>query len=362
MRSIDKLKDIALAGRLAKNILNFSSKEIKIFAAGEGLAYSIIKNKLGEMLNPSVSFLFGPGCPACVTSVEAIDKAICIASMKDIIFILQEEYLNIPGSKQSLSGLREKSNSIRIIESPVEAVTIAGREPDKRIVFLAAGFEDAAAENLYALSLAKKKDLKNFFMLNSHLKFGALLTGILPQNNYLVNGILLSGRIFSVTGYNEYKDLPGRLKIPVVITGCEPLDILQSVYLIAKQIKEGRCETENQFTRGAPAGGNKAALNLISDYFETANKNWRSFGNIENGGYKFKKEFYRYDAEKNFPIKYTMPEESVFCEAKKVLKGQIVPYKCSAYSKLCSPPHALGAPMAAKDGICSLFFKLKRNN
>lgn len=360
MLSFDKFKDLKLAEKLSEKILSGADQRTNIMAAGEGLAYSIIKNKLCELVKGKINFLFGPGCPACITPIEVIDKAVSIASLNNAVIALYEEFLCIPGSKQSLNESKEKGNDIRVIDSPLEAVKIAESEFDKKIVFLSAGFEHSTAINSYALSLAHKKGLRNFFILNSQPVFHSCIKAVLSSCNSNIQGLMLSGKIITVTGYNKYHDIAAGLKIPIVVSGCEPLDILHSVYLITRQLDEGRSKVENQFIRGTSINGNNIAVQNINNYFEVTNKTWRSLGLIENSSYKLKKEFSQYDAEKQFSTKYTMPEESVFCEANKVLRGSKAPDNCSAYTKLCTPSHTLGAPMASKEGICNLFFKYRR--
>ncbi|MCU0365490.1 MAG: hydrogenase formation protein HypD, partial [Ignavibacteriaceae bacterium] len=321
-----------------------------------GQTHSILKYSIEEFLPEEITLIHGPGCPVCVTPLELIDKAISIAQRDDVIFTSFGDMLRVPGSKYDLLSLKAKGGNVKMVYSPLDAVRLAENNPDKKVVFFAVGFETTAPANAMSVVEAKRKGLKNYFILCSHVLVPPAIKALLSAKNNNIQGFLAAGHVCVVMGYNEYFQIAEKYKVPIVVTGFEPIDILQGILFTIKQLEVGKSEVQNQYSRVVTKDGNVAAQKLLEEVFERTDRKWRGIGNIPLSGFKLKDEYSDYDAEKIFKVENIETEESPFCIAGEVLQGIKKPIECYAFGKDCTPERPLGAPMVSTEGACAAYF------
>ncbi|CUT07341.1 hydrogenase expression/formation protein HypD [Candidatus Kryptonium thompsonii] len=300
MKFIDEYRDSKLVKAYVEKIHEITTREWTIMEICGGQTHTIIKYGIDEMLPDKINIVHGPGCPVCVTPLEIIDKAIEIASTPGVIFCSFGDMLRVPGSKKDLFTVKSEGGDVRIVYSPLDAVKIAMKNPDKKVVFFAIGFETTAPANAMAVWRAKELGLKNFFALVSHVRVPPAIITILESPWNMINGFIAAGHVCTVMGYEEYEPIAEKYKVPIVVTGFEPVDILQGIFMLIKQLEEGRHEVENQYKRSVRREGNIPAKQLIFKVFEIADMKWRGIGLIPNSGFKLKEEFSEFDAEKVF--------------------------------------------------------------
>jgi hydrogenase expression/formation protein HypD len=313
------------------------------------------------LLPQDVELVHGPGCPVCVTSLEMIDKAHALARRPDVIFCSFGDMLRVPGSHGDLLLLKAKGADIRIVYSPIDCLKIAARNPDKKVVFFAIGFETTAPANAMAVWQAKKQGLGNFSILVSHVLVPPSIASILQSPMNRVQGFLGPGHVCTVMGYREYEPIVARFQVPIVITGFEPLDLLHGVLLTVRQLEAGRAEVENAYGRVVNREGNRVAIDLINKVFEVCDRKWRGVGSIPKSGYKLRWEFRDHDAERIFSIKEIDTQEPAICISGQVLRGIKKPHDCPAFGKQCNPEHPLGATMVSAEGACAAYYAYGRH-
>ncbi|CUS97003.1 hydrogenase formation protein HypD [Candidatus Chrysopegis kryptomonas] len=361
MRFIDEYRDLKLVQAYVEKIHEITTREWTIMEICGGQTHTIIKYGIDEMLPDKINIVHGPGCPVCVTPLEIIDKAIEIASTPGVIFCSFGDMLRVPGSKKDLFTVKSEGADVRIVYSPLDAVKIAIKNPDKKVVFFAIGFETTAPANAMAVWRAKELGLKNFFVLVSHVRVPPAMITILESPWNMINGFIAAGHVCTVMGYEEYEPIAKKYKVPIVVTGFEPVDILQGIFMLIKQLEEGRYEVENQYTRSVRREGNIPAKQLIFKVFEIADMKWRGIGLIPQSGFKLKKEFEEFDAEKVFStVADINTEESQICISGYVLQGVKKPSDCPAFGTLCTPLNPLGAPMVSSEGACAAYYNYGR--
>jgi len=321
-----------------------------------GQTHTIMKFGIEYLLPKEITLLHGPGCPVCVTPVEMIDKAIAIASRPEVIFTSFGDMLRVPGSKRDLLSVKAEFGNVRIVYSPLDAIKIAQQNPEKRIVFFAVGFETTAPANAMAVWQAKQLGLKNFSILCAHVLVPPAIEALLSSPTNSIQGFLAAGHVCTIVGYEEYVLIANKYKVPIVVTGFEPVDILQGIYMILKQLEVGNSVVENQYSRSVLRQGNSGAKQLIADIFEVTDRKWRGIGEIAHSGLQLKKDFEDFDAEKLFYVDEVEQQESPLCLAGLVLQGQIKPRDCTAFGTHCTPEHPLGAPMVSSEGACAAYF------
>ncbi|MEX1276807.1 MAG: hydrogenase formation protein HypD, partial [Bacteroidota bacterium] len=321
-----------------------------------GQTHTIVKYGLEELLPKEITLVHGPGCPVCVTPLEIIDKAIAIASMPGVILASFGDMLRVPGSSKDLLTVRAEGGSVRMVYSPLDALTIAKQNPDKKVVFFGVGFETTAPANAMAVSQARRLGLKNFSLLCSHVLVPPAMEAILSAPGTRVQGFLAAGHVCTVMGYEEYFPLAKKYRVPIVVTGFEPVDILQGVYMTVKQLEEGRADVENQYARSVRREGNILARKLLAEVFEVTDRAWRGLGVIPSSGYKLSKTYAEFDAEQIFDIEDIRAVESPLCIAGQVLQGLKRPHDCPAFGLQCTPEKPLGAPMVSSEGACAAYF------
>ncbi len=361
MKYLDEFRDADAARRLADAIAHTVTKPWVIMEVCGGQTHTIVKYGIDKVIPPCVELVHGPGCPVCVTSLEMIDRAHAIASRPDVVFCSFGDMLRVPGSHGDLLQLKSQGSDVRVVYSPLDAVNLAAANPDRKVVFFAIGFETTAPPNAMAVYLAKKRGLTNFSVLVSHVLVPPSITAILQAPGNRVQGFLGPGHVCTVMGYTEYEPIARRYQVPIVITGFEPVDMLEGVLWTVRQLEEGRAEVENQYSRAVRREGNQASKQLIDDVFEVCDRKWRGVGSIPKSGYRLRYEYRQHDAERIFEVDDIETNESSVCISGQVLKGLKKPHHCPAFGKECTPLTPLGATMVSAEGACAAYYAYGRH-
>lgn len=360
MKFIDEYRDKDASMRYSELIHNITTKSWNIMEVCGGQTHAIVKYGIDELLPKSIRLIHGPGCPVCVTSLELIDKSIEIASRKNVIFCSFGDMLRVPGSKKDLLQVKAEGRDVRMMYSPLDALKIAKDNPLKEVVFFAVGFETTAPANAMTVYQAKEQGIKNFSILVSHVLVPPAMEAILSSKNNLVQGFLAAGHVCAVMGYNEYYPLAEKYKVPIVVTGFEPLDILQGIYMCVKQFEEGRHEVENQYARVVSRDGNLTAQNIVSTVFKIGTRKWRGIGEIPNSGLVLQDDYIEYDASLKFGLADLIVEEPKECISGLVLQGIKKPNECEAFGTKCTPERPLGATMVSSEGACAAYYRYRK--
>jgi hydrogenase expression/formation protein HypD len=361
MRYVDEFRDAKLVKAGLAEIRRLATRPWTIMEICGGQTHAIMHYGLDELLPPEIELVHGPGCPVCVTSLELIDKALAIASMPGVIFTSYGDMLRVPGSHGDLFSVRAAGGQVRVVYSPLDAVKIAEQNPDKQVVFFAIGFETTAPSNLMSVLRARELGLKNFSVLVSQVCVPPAMHAILGSPNNRVQGFLAAGHVCSVMGYWEYPPVADKYKVPMVVTGFEPLDLVQGVLMCVRQLEQGTHTVENAYSRAVTFDGNKAAQAMINQVFEPCDRNWRGIGPIPMSGWKLRKEYTDLDAEKRFQVGHIHTQESPICIAGQILQGLKKPPQCPAFGTLCTPDTPLGATMVSSEGACSAYYRYARD-
>jgi hydrogenase expression/formation protein HypD len=360
MKHLDEYRDAPAVAGLAAAIRSVTSKPWTLMEICGGQTHSILKHGLDRMLPPEIRLVHGPGCPVCVTPVELIDKAIVIAGKPEVIFCSFGDMLRVPGSQHSLFDAKAMGADVRIVYSPLDALRLACENPERQVVFFAVGFETTAPANAMAVWQAEQLGIDNFSVLVAHVLVPPAMEAILRSPNCRVQGFLAPGHVCTVEGYAGYEPIAARYHVPVVVTGFEPVDILEGILMVVRQLETGRAEVENQYARVVRREGNTAARNLVSEVFEVSNRSWRGVGEIPDSGLKLRYRFRIFDAEVRFRIRMAPIPEPPECIAGLVLQGLKRPSDCPAFGTICNPEHPLGAPMVSSEGACSAYYLYAR--
>ncbi|MDL1892921.1 hydrogenase formation protein HypD [Sphingobacteriales bacterium CHB3] len=356
MRFIDEYRDGEIARRYAEEIKRITTRTWTLMEICGGQTHSIVKSGIESLLPEEIQLVHGPGCPVCVTPLEIIDKAIAIASRPDVIFTSFGDMLRVPGSHKDLLAVKAEGGDVRMVYSPLDALTVAKNNPDKRVVFFAVGFETTAPANAMAVKEARRRNILNFSILSSHVLVPPAIAAILSSSTSRVQGLLAAGHVCTVMGYEEYFPLVEKYKVPIVVTGFEPVDILQGIYMTVKQLEEGRCEVENQYSRSVRREGNLAARALLREVFAVIDRKWRGIGEIPSSGFGLSELYADFDAGKIFGVESIEVQEPAMCIAGDVLRGIRKPHECPAFGNECNPEHPLGAPMVSSEGACAAYY------
>ncbi|MGD0337518.1 MAG: hydrogenase formation protein HypD [Bacteroidota bacterium] len=361
MRFIDEYRDAGTAKKYAEKIAALITRPWTIMEICGGQTHTIVKYGVESMLPDSITLVHGPGCPVCVTPLEIIEKAIRIASQPGVIFTSFGDMLRVPGTQKDLLTVKAEGGDIRIVYSPLDAVKIAQENPEKKVVFFAVGFETTAPANAMAVWQAKKNGLKNFSILCSHVLVPPAMEAILSSPTNCVQGFLAAGHVCTIMGFEEYIPIAERYHVPIVVTGFEPVDIFQGLYMVIKQLEEGRTEVENQYGRSVRKEGNRPAQKLIREVFTTTHRKWRGIGEIPMSGYRLNEDYAEFDAENLFNVTGLEVRESPLCIAGIILQGLKKPNDCTAFGTQCTPEHPLGAPMVSSEGACAAYYHYQKN-
>jgi hydrogenase expression/formation protein HypD len=360
MKYLSEFRNGEIAQRMAREIHQAVTRPWKIMEVCGGQTHSIIKNGIDQMLPAGLEMVHGPGCPVCVTPLELIDKALAIAAQPGVIFCSFGDMLRVPGTDSDLFQIKGRGGDVRVVYSPLDAVDLAVKNPDKQVVFFGVGFETTAPANAMSVHLAKRRGLTNFSLLVSHVLVPPAIDAILSAPGNKIDAFLAAGHVCSVMGYWEYPPLAEKFSVPIVVTGFEPLDLLDGIRRAVLQLESGRHQVENAYSRVVTHDGNRAAQKLLSEVFELTDRAWRGIGTIPQSGWRLNNDYRDYDAELRFHITGIHTEESPLCHAGEVLRGAIKPAECPAFGKQCTPRHPLGATMVSSEGACAAYYNYGR--
>ena len=360
MKYQSEYRDAGAAQGFAQQIRRITTRPWTLMEICGGQTHAIVKFGLDELLPEKIELVHGPGCPVCVTPLELIDKAVQIAMRPEVIFCSFGDMLRVPGSESDLFGIKARGGDVRILYSPLEALKIARENPTKEIVFFAVGFETTAPAHAMAVYQAKQQGIKNFSVLVSIVLVPPAMEAILGSDTNRVQGFLAAGHVCAIMGYDEYLPIAAKYKVPIVVTGFEPLDILQGIAMCVAQLEEGRYEVENQYTRAVTEAGNLPAQHYIKEVFRVVNRKWRGIGEIGSSGVGLRPEYAEFDAELRFNVGGYTAEESPLCISGLIMQGQKKPHECSAFGKQCTPEKPLGAPMVSNEGACAAYYRYRR--
>lgn len=361
MKYLDEYRDGETARKLAQAIARTVNRSWVIMEVCGGQTHSIVKYGIDRVLPEQVELVHGPGCPVCVTCLEMIDRAHAIASRPDVIFCSFGDMLRVPGSRGDLLQLKSQGCDIRIVYSPLDAVNLAAANPNKQVVFFAIGFETTAPPNAMAVWLAHKRKLRNFSALVSHVLVPPAMTAILSSPGNRVQGFLGPGHVCTVVGYDEYAPIAQEFHVPIVITGFEPVDLLEGVLLTVRQLEAGQAKVENQYSRTVCREGNPQSKKLMDEVFEVCDRKWRGVGMIPASGYRLREAYRDHDAERIFEVEDIRTQESTICISGDILRGLKKPHQCSAFGKTCTPQNPLGATMVSSEGACAAYHAYGRH-
>jgi len=327
-----------------------------------GQTHAIVKFGIDELLPKQITLIHGPGCPVCVTPLEMIDKALDIAARPNVIFTSFGDMLRVPGSTTDLLSVKAKGGDVRMVYSPLDAVKLAEQNPAKEVVFFGVGFETTAPATAMAVYSAAQKKLKNFSLLVSHVLVPPAMEALMSSPGCKVQGFLAAGHVCTVMGFEEYFPVAAKYHVPIVVTGFEPLDILQGVLMVVQQLESGRAEVENQYARAVRREGNQPAQKLIREVFRVIPRKWRGVGEIPKSGLGLSEAYAAFDAEKKFGVTEHHVEEPAECISGLVLQGLKKPQECSVFGTKCNPEHPLGATMVSSEGACAAYYRYRRHD
>ncbi len=366
MKYVDEYRDPQAVRRLAEAICRATTRPWCIMEVCGGQTHAIIRFAIDKLLPPEITLIHGPGCPVCVTPIGIIDKAVAIASRRhqggpEVIFCTFGDMMRVPGSKHDLFKVKSAGGDVRVVYSPMDAVALAQKHPERQVAFFAVGFETTAPANAMAVAQAARLGLQNFSILTSHVLVPPAICAVLESPSNRVQGFLAAGHVCTITGTNEYRALTEQYRVPIVVTGFEPLDILQGILMCVKQLETDRHEVENQYSRSVRAEGNPAALKQIEEVFRPVSRRWRGIGEIPASGLELREAYADYDAARRFGVTDITAEEPPECIAGEILQGHKKPHECPVFGKTCDPEHPLGAPMVSAEGACSAYYRYRRH-
>jgi len=362
MRFVDEYRDAKAAKRFADKIARLATRPWTIMEVCGGQTHAIVKFGIDQILPTRITLLHGPGCPVCVTSVEIIEKALELASRPGLIFCSFGDMLRVPGARRDLFAVKAEGADVRVMYSPLDALALARENPNKEVVFFAVGFETTAPATATAVYQARRERVMNFSMLVAHVLIPPAIELILASPHTRVQGFLAAGHVCTVTGYDTYETIARKYRVPIVVTGFEPLDILQGIHMCIRQLEEGRADVENQYTRSVRKEGNVPARALIEEVFEVVPRKWRGIGEIPGSGLRLREPYAAWDAEKRFEPAGQGSEESPECISGLILQGRMKPPECPAFAVTCTPQRPLGATMVSSEGACAAYYRYRRTS
>jgi hydrogenase expression/formation protein HypD len=361
MKHIDEYRDARIARGLLAALERKTTRPWVLMEICGGQTHTLMRYGIDTLIPSQVELVHGPGCPVCVTPLEVVEKAIQIASQPDVIFVSYGDMLRVPGSATDLLRVKAAGGDVRIAYSPMEAVKIARANPERRVVFFGIGFETTAPANAMAVFEAKREGLRNFSMLVSHVLVPPAIRLLLESPANRVQGFIAPGHVCAVMGYWEYEALSKQYRVPIVVGGFEPVDLIEAILMLVAQLEEGRAEAENQYARAVTLVGNRIAQKVLLEVFEVVDRKWRGIGAIPQSGFRLRPEFAEYDAERIFGLADATVEEPAECIAAQVLRGLRKPVDCPAFGVRCTPENPLGAPMVSSEGACAAYYQYRRD-
>jgi hydrogenase expression/formation protein HypD len=359
LKYIDEYRDGKLVRNLLREIEGQVSRPWKIMEICGGQTHSFMKYGLLDLLPEEIRMIHGPGCPVCVTPVELIDKAVSLCLTEQVILASFGDMLRVPGSHQDLLGAKAAGGDVRAVFSPMDALHLAVQHPDKEVVFFAVGFETTAPAVALAVKQARKRNLANFSILVAHVRVPPAMEALLSAPDASIDGFLAAGHVCTVMGYEEYIPISERYRIPVVVTGFEPVDLLLGILKTTQMLEAGKHGVDNAYSRSVRKEGNTCATELLDEVFEPCNRTWRGIGVIPLSGYALRSQYNPYDAEQKFSLGTIQTRESEVCIAGEILTGNKIPTQCPAFGKACIPEKPLGAPMVSSEGACAAYYRFR---
>ena len=360
MKYLDEFSNPDLAATLLDRIRATCTRRWAIMEVCGGQTHSIIRHGIDQLLPDEIEMIHGPGCPVCVTPLEIIDRALAIAALPGVIFCSFGDMLRVPGSSQDLFRIKGNGGDVRVVYSPLDALKIAKDNPDRQVVFFGIGFETTAPANAMTVYQAKRLGIGNFSLLVSHVLVPPAIAAIMESETCRVQAFLAAGHVCSVMGTTEYPPLAEKYRVPIVVTGFEPLDILEGIRRTVLQLESGRHEVENAYPRAVSTDGNPAAKAMLTDVFERTDRTWRGIGMIPGSGWRLSAKYAEFDAENRFDVRGIRTNESTLCRSGEVLQGLIKPHECAAFGKECTPRNPLGATMVSSEGACAAYYLYRR--
>jgi hydrogenase expression/formation protein HypD len=360
MKFLDEYRDSDAAQKLAREIARTVTRPWTLMEVCGGQTHAIVKFGLDELLPPTLTLIHGPGCPVCVTPLELIDKALEIAVRPEVIFCSFGDMLRVPGSTTDLLSAKAMGAAVRMLYSPMDAIKLAEQNSAREVVFFGVGFETTAPATAMAIYQAACKQLTNFSVLVSHVLVPPAIEAILSSPDCRVQGFLAAGHVCAIMGYEEYLPIAAKYRVPIVVTGFEPVDILQGVLMCVEQLEDGRAEVQNQYSRAVQREGNRPAQQLIREVFEVVPRKWRGVGQIPHSGLGLREAYRAFDAEQRFGVANRRVEEPAECMSGLVLQGKVKPTECPAFGTRCTPEHPLGATMVSSEGACAAYYRYRR--
>jgi hydrogenase expression/formation protein HypD len=360
VRYLDEFGDADLARRLLDDIHATATRPWAMMEVCGGQTHTIIRNGIDQLLPEGVEMIHGPGCPVCVTPLGMIDRALAIAELPGVIFCSFGDMVRVPGSHDDLFGVKSRGGDVRVVYSPLDAVTLARAHPDRQVVFFGVGFETTAPANAMTVKLAREQGIGNFSLLVSHVLVPPAIRAIMDSPSCRVQGFLAAGHVCTVMGLGEYAPLVERYRVPIVVTGFEPLDVLEGIRRVLHQLEAGRARLDNAYPRAVQPGGNPVAQAVVREVFEPCDRQWRGIGMIPQSGWRLSPGYAAFDAERRFQVSGIETTESPLCHAGEVLQGLMKPTQCPAFGKECTPRTPLGAPMVSSEGACAAYHAFRR--
>jgi len=360
MKFVDEYRDAAAARHFSQALRRLTTRPWTIMEICGGQTHAIVKFGIDELLPSGITLVHGPGCPVCVTPLELIEKAIEIASTPNVVFCSFGDMLRVPGVSKDLLSVKAAGGDVRIVYSPLDAVKLAEENPQREVVFFAVGFETTAPANAMAVYQAKKRGLRNFSLLVSHVLVPPAMEAILSSPENRVQGFLAAGHVCAVMGFWEYEPIAQKYRVPIVVTGFEPVDILQGIFMCISQLEAGRAEVENQYARSVSREGNRAAQKLIAEVFRVVPRKWRGVGEIPQSGLGLQASYAEFDAEARFGLSHHTEDEPAECISGLILQGIKKPYECPEFGVRCTPERPLGATMVSSEGACAAYYHYRR--
>ncbi len=360
MKFVDEYRDAAAVRAVLDQIQAAVTRPWVLMEICGGQTHSIIRHGIDQLLPDQLELVHGPGCPVCVTPLELIDQAIAIAGRPGVIFCSFGDMLRVPGSEKDLFRVKAEGGDVRVLYSPLDAVNIAQQNPGREVVFFGVGFETTAPANAMAVLQAQRLNVPNFSVLVSHVRVPPAINALLSSPGNRVQAFLSAGHVCAVMGFWEYPPLAAKYTVPIVVTGFEPLDVVQGILLAVKQLESGRAEVENAYVRTVTRQGNQPAQAVIRQVFQEVDRKWRGIGTIPGSGWGLRPEFAPFDAALRFETGDLAVQESALCHAGEVLQGRLKPHQCPAFGQECTPRHPLGAPMVSAEGACAAYYNYGR--
>jgi len=360
MKYLEEFSNPELAQNLLDRIKESTTQRWAMMEVCGGQTHSIIRHGIDQLLPDEIEMIHGPGCPVCVTPLEIIDKALAIAARPGVIFCSFGDMLRVPGSEKDLFRIKSEGGDVRVVYSPLDALNLARENPDKQVVFFGIGFETTAPANAMTVYQAKRLGVTNFSLLVSHVLVPPAIAAIMESPTCRVQAFLAAGHVCSVMGTSEYPPLCEKYEVPIVVTGFEPLDLLEGIRKTVLQLESGRHEMENAYPRVVPPEGNPAAKAMLQDVFDRTDRAWRGIGVIPDSGWQLAEKYREYDAEHRFDVGGMHTDESSVCRSGEVLQGLIKPHECAAFGRECTPRNPLGATMVSSEGACAAYYLYRR--